>query len=237
MNISIVIPAYNEEENIEPLYSMLTKALGNMEIVNSYEIIFVDDSSNDLTYSKLKSIDDSKVNVIRLNKHMKKTTALNQGFKKVKHNVIITLDADLQYDPLDIEDMLKKIQKGYDCVCGWRYIRSDPFIKIISSKIANMVRRFVLKDNFNDISCGFIGFRKECIENIEFFKGAHRFLPLLIQKQGYRVTEHKVKHKPRKFGKSKYNIRNRIFKTTADLLYVRRIIKNGKNNFYKQKPL
>jgi len=233
MNISIIVPVYNEEENIESLYATLIETLRNIDVVDLYEVIFVDDGSTDQTYSKLKSINNNKVNVIRLKKNMKKTAALHTGFKEAMFEIIATLDADLQYDPLDIREMLKKIEEGYDCVCGWRYNRVDPFIKKISSKIANYIRKFALKDNFHDMGCGMIVFRRECINNIEFFNGAHRFLPSLVQIQGYRVIEHRVKHKARKFGKSKYNIHNRIFETLSNLIYIRKMAKNRKNDFIK----
>lgn len=225
MDVSIVIPVYNEEKNIKPLYTALYQAAKNSKVIENYEIIFVDDGSTDKTYGELNSIKDSKLHIIRFKKNRGKTTALNCGFKKTKYDVIATLDGDLQNDPSDIEGMLKKLKQGYDCVCGWRYNRNDSLLKIMSSKIANFIRRLVLKDKFHDIGCGMLVFKKSCLRGLIFFEGIHRFFPILIQKAGYKVTEHKIKHHPRKFGKSKYNIRNRIFKSLKDLIYVKRMLK------------
>jgi len=228
MNISIVIPAYNEGDNIEPLYSSLVRALKNSDLITDYEIIFVDDGSTDQTYSNLMSIRDKKVHTIRLKHNMGQSAALKEGFKKAKNEIIVTLDADLQNDPSDIEGMVRKLLGNYECVCGWRYEREDPFVKVVSSKIANWIRHIVLKDGFHDMNCGMRVFKKKCLCDVELFDGAHRFLPFLIQLRGHRVTEHKIRHHPREFGESKYNIQNRIFKTLCDLIYVKKMQKRAK---------
>jgi dolichol-phosphate mannosyltransferase len=228
MNISVVFPAHNEEDNIKPLYSSLVRVLENSDLITDYEIIFVDDGSTDQTYSNLVSIKDRKVHTIRLKHNMGQSAALKEGFKKAKNEIIVTLDADLQNDPSDIEGMVRKLLGNYECVCGWRYERADPFVKVVSSKIANRVRHIVLKDGFHDMSCGMRVFKKECLCDVELFDGAHRFLPFLIQLRGHRVTEHKIRHHPRKFGESKYNIQNRIFKTLCDLIYVKKMQRRAK---------
>lgn len=222
MNISIVIPAYNEEDNIYPLYIKIKQAIALIPSLNQYEIIFIDDCSIDSTWNKMLSLKNEHIKIFKHEKNSGKSYALETGFKKSKYEIIVTMDADLQNDPSDMPALIKKINEGYDCVCGWRKERKDPFIKILASKIANLIRRFVIKDNFKDIGCGLRVFKKECLNNVKFFKGYHRFLPFLIQKQGYNVTEHPIKHHPRKFGKTKYGTLNRIFKTTFDLYYVKK---------------
>jgi len=223
-NISIVIPVYNEEQNIKPLYSKLKKAIENWNI-KDYEIIFIDDGSTDKTYDELTLIKNEKVNLIKLKNNAGKTNALMLGIKNAKHDIIVTLDGDMQNDPEDIKGMLKKLNQGYDCVCGWRFNRDDPFIRKASSRIANFVRKSVLKDNFHDVGCGMIMFKKSCIKSLLFFEGAHRFFPILIKDGDNRTVEYKIKHYPRKFGKAKYNVRNRIFKSLNDLIYIKRVLK------------
>lgn len=222
--ISIVIPAYNEEDNINLMYSALKRIVEGSDIIKNYEIIFVDDGSTDKTYDKLRSLKDDKVKVIKLNKNTGMSNALKTGFDAAHSETIVTIDADLQSDPLDIPGMLKKLNEGYDCVLGWRHKRSDPFLKRISSKIANSVRRFVLKDGFQDITCPLKAFKKECIKDINLFDGFHRFFPFLLQMKGYKIIEYKVKHHQRRFGRSKYGIINRIFRVIADLFYVKFIL-------------
>ncbi len=219
--VSIVIPAYNEEGNINLLYSALKRAIERSGIIKNYEIIFVDDGSTDKMHYKLHSLKDDRLKIIKLNKSTGLSNALKTGFEAARNDIIVTIDADLQSDPSDIPGMLKKLEEGYDCVCGWRYERKDPFIKRISSKVANFVRRIVLKDNFRDITCPLKVFRKECIKNIKLFNGFHRFFPFLLQRKGYKIIEYKVKHYPRRFGKSKYGIRGRMIKAVADLFYVK----------------
>jgi len=222
LKLSVVVPAFNEEDNIQPLYSLLKNTLDNQVEIDEYEIIFVDDGSTDSTPKKINGIEDLVAKNITLNHNQGKTTALMMGIKETKYNVVATLDADLQNDPADIIQMLQKLDEGYDCVVGWRSERKDSLWKVFCSKVANAVRRFVLKDTFRDINCGLRVFKKECIKEIEMFEGAHRFFPYLIQKRGFKVTECEVRHHPRKFGQTKYTMRNRIIHASKDLWRVKK---------------
>ncbi|MDD4909198.1 MAG: glycosyltransferase family 2 protein [Candidatus Omnitrophica bacterium] len=229
MNISVVVPVYNEEENIGPLYFHLRKALDNSGgLVNDYEIIFVDDGSSDESHLKIGSLGRNRLKTIRFKRNMGKSAALSAGFQKAGYEIIATIDADLQYDPRDILGMAEKVAAGYDCVCGWRHIRRDAPIKKLSAKISNYVRRLILKDNFHDIGCALRVFKSSCIQGMEFFHGSHRFLPFLIEMAGHKVLEYKIRHYPRICGKSKYNIRNRLLGTMLNLIYVIKIKRQRK---------
>lgn len=133
---------------------------------------------------------------------------------------MITMDADLQNDPHDIPLLLEKIGE-FDAVCGWRYRRRDPWIKIISSKIANFVRNKLSQEDIIDTGCSLKAYRRECLTRLKLFNGMHRFLPSLLKMEGFKVTQVKVSHRPRRFGRTKYNIRNRIMRGFIDLLAVR----------------
>lgn len=152
MKIPIIIPVYNEEDNVVILYRRLKNTLEKIKnsLVKDYEIIFVDDGSTDNTYSNISKLKDEKLKIIKFKKNYGKTSALDAGFKHAKGNIIVTMDADLQNDPKDIPKLLKKLFEGYDCVCGWKKVRKDTFIKNISSKIGNHVRRLFLKDGIKD---------------------------------------------------------------------------------------
>jgi len=226
MKVSIVIPAFNEENSVEILFSFLKQAIEKIDGIDDYEYIFVDDGSRDSTYNKLASLskNNKKVSIIKLDKNTGLSNALHVGFEASHNEIIVTMDADLENDPSDIPGMLEKLNEGYDCICGWRHQRKGPFIKKISSNIANSVRRFILGDNFNDITSPLKVLRRECLKDITFFNGYHRFLPYFIQLKGYKVLEYKISHNPRKFGKSKYGVFNRIFKVLIDVCYVRFIL-------------
>ncbi|UCC66065.1 MAG: glycosyltransferase family 2 protein [Deltaproteobacteria bacterium] len=220
MDLSIVIPVYNEEDNIVPLLSELGMELDRLG--RSYEIIFVDDGSRDRSFEILKKAASSneKIRVIRFKQNRGQTAAFDAGFKAALGDIVITMDADLQNDPKDIPRLLEKMGE-FDVVCGWRHKRRDPWIKIVSSKIANFVRNKLSQEDIIDTGCSLKAYRRECLERLKLFKGMHRFLPTLMKMDGYKVTEVTVSHRPRRFGKTKYNIRNRIVRSFIDLLAVR----------------
>jgi glycosyltransferase involved in cell wall biosynthesis len=204
--LSLVIPLRNEEENIKPLYDKLNQILqpGGRE----YEIIFVDDGSTDNSLSLLEelALSDTKVKVIQLQKHYGKSAALDAGFRESTGEVIITLDADLQEDPTHIPDFLAKLHEGYDLVIGWRYRRKDPFFKRISSRIFNKVTSRLMKIRLHDLNCGFKAMRRDTLNNLYLYPELHRFIPVLIASQGYKVTEVKINHTYRRRGRSKYGM-------------------------------
>jgi len=229
MKISVVVPAYNEEKNIEPTISKIRKDLRDLD----YEIIFVNDGSTDNTKKELMKTNDKRIRVINLNKRMGKSFALFTGIKNAKNKIIATLDADLQDNPEDILKLLKRLNEGYDLVCGWRYKRKDNFIKKVSTKIGNYINNSFLDINLHDNNCPLKVFEKECMENIIFSKSMHRFIPILAKIQGYKIYEEKVEHYPRIYGKTKYGIHNRIFGNLKTLFMIKfmpnKIIRNLNN--------
>lgn len=218
--LSIVIPLYNERENLVYLEEELSKHLPGLN--RSYEIIFVDDGSSDGGAQVIKSLKkfNPHIRLIRFGSNAGQTAAFDAGFKAARGDIVITMDADLQNSPADISPLLEKIGE-YDMVCGWRYERSDPWIKKISSTIANMVRNKLSDDDIADTGCSLKAYRRECLEDFKLFNGMHRFFPTLMKMKGYKVVEVKVNHYPRLHGKSKYNIRNRLFTSFLDLLVIR----------------
>ncbi|OGP53726.1 MAG: glycosyl transferase [Deltaproteobacteria bacterium RBG_13_52_11] len=219
-DISIVIPVYNEEDNLKPLVTELREALHGVN--KSYEIIFVDDGSWDRSFAILKEAasQDPQIRVIRFRKNTGQTAAFDAGFRASQGDIVVTMDADLQNDPHDIPHLLEKIGE-FDVVCGWRHKRRDPWIKIVSSKIANFVRNKLSDEEIVDTGCSLKAFRSECLQDMKLFNGMHRFLPTLAKMEGFTVTQVKVNHRPRKFGTTKYNVTNRMVRAFADLLAVR----------------
>jgi len=221
VKVSAVIPTCNEQGNVGPLYHALKETLKSADSVEDFEIIFVDDGSTDDTYAVLDPLQDGKMRVVRIDRRSGQSHALKVGCQEARYDVIVTMDADRQSDTSDILGLLDVMGEGYDCVCGWRHERRDPFVKKVSSVLANSMRRLVLGDNFQDISCPLKLFKKKCIEDIEFFSGVHRFFPYLMRVSGYKVVEHKVRHYPRQSGVSKYGVFNRVFKVIRDVFYVK----------------
>lgn len=217
--ISVVIPIYNEEENIEELYSKLKNSLSKYD----YEIILVDDGSTDKSWEIIKSIakNDPKVKGIKFSRNYGQTLAMYAGFQEAKGQIIITLDADLQNDPDDIENLLEEMRKGYDVVSGWRKNRRDPLItKIIPSTIANFLISLITGVKLRDYGCTLKAYRAEIIKKIRLYGEMHRFLPALCYFEGAKISELPVKHHKRKHGKSKYGLK-RTFKVILDLFTVK----------------
>lgn len=221
--ISLVIPCYNEEGSIRALADAILSALDPLGI--TYEVVITDDCSTDNSWTLLKEIPttDSRFHIQRLKYNCGESAASWAGMMAARGRYIITLDADLQNDPRDIPKFLEALNR-YDCVCGTRVTtrgRGDSFIRIVSSRIANWVRNKLSSENISDAGCTYRAFRRECLANIKFFKGAHRFLPTLIRMEGFTVTEIPVTNHPRFAGQSHYGVWNRLFKSFADLLAVR----------------
>ena len=215
--LSVIIPVYNEEKNIFPLFNRLKKELKTIK--KSYEIIFVDDGSTDKTFHKIKEIKDKNLKFIYHKKNLGLSAALSTGFKNTSGKIIVSMDGDMQNDPRDIKKLLKKLSKGYDVVCGWRYKRNDSlFVKNIPSKIFNLLIRFLFKLKIHDSSCTLRAYKRDSIKNLKLSEGMHRFIPLILAKKGYKIGEVKVRHYPRKHGKAKYNSPKRFFKGIADLV-------------------
>jgi len=231
--ISIVIPVYNEAENLRELFQELMEVLEGLPV--SFEVIFIDDGSQDQSGEILKDIagKDGRVKVIFFEKNSGQSAAFAAGFRLAKGEVVITMDADLQNDPHDIPRLLEKI-KDYDVVCGWREKRQDSLVRKVSSRIANWVRNWLSEEEIRDVGCSLKAFRRECSQCFPYFNGMHRFFPTLIKMYGYSVTEIKVNHRPRKFGKAKYGIANRVIRGLIDLLAVRWMKKRQLNYTIKE---
>lgn len=217
--ISIVIPLYNEEESLNPLVNEIRKALKPLN--TQYEVLLIDDGSNDKSLSIIKEIarTDNRFKYISFRKNYGKSAALNVGFKSATGDVVITMDADLQDDPNEIPNLLKKLEEGYDLCSGWKKQRFDPFIKKYSSRFFNYVTRLISGIKIHDFNCGLKAYRSEVVKNIKVYGELHRYIPVLAKWQGFTVTELVVKHHPRRYGKTKFGI-SRFFKGFIDLITV-----------------
>ena len=221
MDLSIVIPLLNEEENIPELYRELNEVL--VGINRKYEMVFVDDGSTDTSLQLLQELQekDSHVVVVSFRKNFGQTAAMAAGFDYACGDVIITMDADLQNDPRDIPLMLEKVDEGYDVVTGWRFDRKDPFInRRLPSMIANKIISKTTGVNLHDYGCTLKAFRNEVIKTIKLYGEMHRFIPAIASGMGISITEVKVNHRARRFGSSKYGI-SRTFRVILDLLTVK----------------
>jgi glycosyltransferase involved in cell wall biosynthesis len=221
--ISVVVPCHNEQGNLEPLVSAIRDAI--LPSRRSFEIVLTDDGSTDNTWAVMQRLGaaDPMVRSQRFAHNCGQSAAIWAGIQAARGQIIVTLDADMQNPPSEIPRFLKAMNDA-DCVCGSRVAaraRGDSRVRILSSRIANSVRNWLSGDTISDAGCCFRAFRCECVANIKFFKGAHRFLPTLIKMEGYRVIEIPINHNPRHAGVSHYGIGNRLFRTLADLLAVR----------------
>lgn len=230
MDISIVIPVYNEAEDIGELHRLLKEVLEKLK--KAYEIIFVDDGSSDNTTQELRRVidNDSNVKAIKLRRNFGKALAYSVGFKQAKGDTVFTIDGDLQDDPKEIPNFLRKLEDGYDLVSGWRLKRQDSFWKTISSRLFNNITSLLTGIKIHDMNCGYKIFKREVIENIDIYGELYRFIPVLAAWEGFRTGEIVVSHYPRKHGKSKYGI-GKLPKGFFDLLTVLMLTK------YAKKPL
>jgi len=217
--VSIVVPLINEEESLNPLTNEIRKILKPYNI--GYEVIFVDDGSTDSSLKVIKEIcrTDKRFKYLSFRKNYGKSAALQVGFKHVTGDVIVTMDADLQDDPSEIPNLIKKLNEGFDLVSGWKKIRQDPFIKKYSSRFFNFVTRLITKINIHDFNCGLKAYRKEVIDNVYVYGELHRYIPVLAHWQGYKISEIVVKHHPRRYGRTKFGV-SRFFKGFIDLITV-----------------
>jgi len=215
--ISAVVPVFNEKESLEVFYKELVKEL--QKIDKDYEVIFVDDGSTDTSLKILKQIakTDKQVRIYSFRKNSGKAEALTLGFQKARGDYIVTLDADLQDKPQEIAKLLKEAKKGnWDVVSGWRKDRSDPWRKIISSKLFNYLASAFWGLKLHDYNSGLKLYSREAAKSLNLYGGMHRFIPLLAFDQGFSVTEVAVQHDERKYGKSKYGF-SKIFKDLPDM--------------------
>lgn len=199
--ISVVVPLYNEEGNVKQLHAKILEACEKLG--KKFEIIFVDDGSKDATVSECEGLVPLKL--IKFRKNFGQTAAFDAGIKNAKGEIVITMDGDLQNDPADIGLLLEKMEEGYDVVSGWRHKRKDSISKKIFSRTANILRKILIQDNIHDSGCSLKAYRRECFADLDLFGEMHRFMPALLELQGYKVGEVKVNHFPRVHGVTKYN--------------------------------
>ncbi len=213
--ISVVVPLFNEEENVSLLQIELTTALTGLE----FEIIFVDDGSTDRTVERITASPQARV--IRFARNAGQSAAMYAGLQAVRGTVAVLIDGDLQNDPADIPRLLAAVKDGADLVCGYRADRKDTMTKRLTSRIANTIRSRFTRDGVRDTGCTLKAMRRECISALVPFKGMHRFIPALVKGAGYRLVEIPVNHRPRRFGESKYGLGNRAVRATVDMFGVR----------------
>jgi glycosyltransferase involved in cell wall biosynthesis len=223
IELSIVIPLLNEEENVKPLYAQLKEALGALE--QSYEIIIVDDGSTDRSFELLKGLQaqDRRLKVIRFRRNFGQTAAFAAGFEHARGRVVVTMDADLQNDPADIPRLLEKLEEGYDVVSGWRVERwkSAWLTRRLPSVVANRLISETTGVRLHDYGCSLKAYRSEVVKNINLYGELHRFIPAMASWMGVSVAEMPVHYRSRQFGHSKYGSLRRTIKVILDLLTVR----------------
>ena len=222
MDLSVVIPVYNEVENLPLLHEELVLSLNDLSL--SYEIVYIDDGSEDDSFAVLEHIYQNyqeHVHVIRFRKNFGQTAAISAGFDYAKGDIVITMDADLQNDPRDIPLLIKKINDGDDLVNGWRYDRKDPFInRRLPSILANKTISYATNVKLHDYGCTLKAFKKDVVKNIRLYGEMHRFIPAIASYYGVSIAEVKVNHRPRRYGKTKYGI-SRTIKVILDLITVK----------------
>jgi len=219
--VSVVVPFYNEEENVAPLAGKIDAVFAGLPDYD-YECVFVNDGSKDGTRAQFDAVSAQNPHVrpIHLVKNRGQSAALVAGMRRARGEYILTLDGDLQNDPCDFPKFLDLL-KEFDCVCGYREKRQDTWVRKMSSKIANSVRRKIIDDGIRDAGCGSKGFRRVCVEHIIPFNGVHRYFAVMVRNGGLSIAECPVTHHPRIHGVSKYGIGNRLWRGIHDLIGVR----------------
>jgi glycosyltransferase involved in cell wall biosynthesis len=225
--LSFVIPCHNEQDNLRPLVQALREVSERLQ--HSFEIVITDDCSRDRSWAVLQELAaaDPRVRALRFAFNCGQSAAMWAGLQAARGRYLVTLDADLQNDPQDLPKLLDGLQRA-DCVCGTRVesrAQGDSFVRIASSRIANWVRNKLSGETISDAGCCYRVFKRECIGNLKFFKGMHRFLPTLFKMEGFTVTEVPISTHPRRAGQTHYGVWNRLFASFYDLLAVRWMMK------------
>lgn len=221
--LSIIVPLYNEQESIRPLYAAIVQALG--DIGSTFEMVFVDDGSSDDTAEIARQIArfDSRLRLVKFRRNYGQTPAMAAGIEHARGEILVTLDGDLQNDPADIKLLLDQINAGFDIVVGWRHHRQDPLItRKIPSRIANLLIGKVTGVPIRDNGCSLKAFRAELIKSIPLYSEMHRFIPAMASIAGPRVAQIRVRHHPRRYGQSKYGL-SRIYKVLLDLMVIKTV--------------
>ncbi len=220
VDVSIVIPLLNEEESLVELSSNIKESMRNINISN-YEVIFIDDGSTDNSIDVIRDIHskDSRFHCIRFRRNFGKSAGLSVGFMRAKGKYVVTMDADLQDDPAEIPNLLKKLDEGYDLVSGWKKQRYDPINKTLPSKLFNAVTSITSGIKLHDFNCGLKAYKSDVIKTLHIYGEMHRYIPALAHWEGFKVTEIPVQHHRRKYGKSKFGV-SRFINGFLDLLTV-----------------
>jgi dolichol-phosphate mannosyltransferase len=221
--VSVIVPVYNEEENIPILQAELRAALRGID----HELIFVDDGSADRTAQRIEAAPNLRM--IRFEKNAGQSAAIYAGLQAARGAILVLIDGDLQNDPADIPKLVGEISYGADLVCGYRAQRRDTLVKRLTSRIANAVRSRYTKDGVRDTGCTLKAMRRECVGALVPFKGMHRFIPALLKGAEYRLVEIPVNHRPRRFGQTKYGLGNRAVRATIDMFGVRWLLSRRLN--------
>jgi glycosyltransferase involved in cell wall biosynthesis len=223
MHLSVVVPLYNEQDSVEPLYHAIANAL--QSIGGPVEMIFVDDGSSDGTFACAERIatNDKRLRVVKFRRNYGQTPAMAAGIDLAKGTYIVTMDGDLQNDPADIKNFIQKLDEGFDIVVGWRFDRQDKLIsRKIPSRIANWIIGKVTGVPIKDNGCSLKGFRADVIKHVPLYSEMHRFIPAMASMTGPKIAEIKVRHHARQFGASKYGL-SRVYKVLFDLLTIRMV--------------
>jgi len=217
IDLSVVIPLFNEEDSLKELSGQLRSTLNRMNL--RYELLFVDDGSTDRSFQILRDLKriDRHVKVIRFRRNYGKSAALAVAFEKALGNIVVTMDADLQDDPAEIPALKKKLEEGFDLVSGWKKVRRDPITKTIPSKFFNAVTALLTGIRIHDFNCGLKAYRREVVKTVKVYGELHRYIPVLAHWEGFKVGEMVVQHRARKYGKTKFGL-GRFWKGFLDLL-------------------
>ncbi len=224
LDLSIIVPLYNEEDNIEPLYRATIQAVEPLGL--AFEIIFVDDGSRDQTFARTEALAraDRRVRTIKLRRNYGQTPAMVAGIDHARGEILVTMDGDLQNDPADIPQLIQKVHEGYDIVAGWRQRRQDKLVsRLLPSKVANWLISRVTGVSIKDTGCSLKAYRAGLIKNIPLYSEMHRFIPAMTSLAGARIAQIPVRHHPRKFGVSKYGI-SRVYKVLFDLIAIKSVL-------------
>jgi dolichol-phosphate mannosyltransferase len=219
--LSVVVPLFNEEGNVQRLVAEVDQALAGMD----YELVLVDDASTDETVSRIPR--GPRVKIVEFAQNAGQSAAMHCGINEARGAIIALMDGDLQNDPADIPKMLAKLHEGFDLVCGWRVSRKDTAFKRVQSRIANFVRSRFTGDGVHDTGCTLKVMRRECRATLPLFRGMHRFIPAFVKGGGFRITEMPVNHRPRTSGVSKYGFGRRAMQATRDMFGVKWLISRG----------
>jgi glycosyltransferase involved in cell wall biosynthesis len=226
VDLSVIVPVLDEVESIPHFWEELDAALDPLEL--AAEVIFVDDGSTDGSAEAIRAVmaRDPRVRLLGIKVNAGLSAAFHAGYEAARAPIVVTIDADLQNDPREIPALLAALE-GADAAVGWRRERHDPWAKRVSSRIANTLRDRLTGDFVRDSACSLRAMRRECLHAIPPYSGMHRFVPTLLRTAGYRVAEVPVRHRPRRFGQSKFGVRNRALRAFVDLLVVRWMIRRA----------